>query len=37
MQTYNSQYGTGKDSTSNMTRIGRKTQIMEREIERQVA
>ena len=36
MTTNNTEYGTGKSSTAGITRVGRKTQNMEREIERQV-
>ena len=36
MNTNNTEYGTGKSSTQGMTRVGRKTDKMEREIERQV-
>ena len=36
MTTNNTEYGTGKNSTAAVARVGRKTEIMEREIERQV-
>ena len=36
MTTNNTEYGTGKSSTAGITRVGRKNQMMEREIERQV-
>ena len=36
MNTNNTEYGTGKNSTAGMTRIGRKNAMQEREIERQV-
>lgn len=37
MSTNNYEYGTGKNSTANIARVGRKTEIMEREIANQVA
>lgn len=37
MTTNNTEYGTGKSTTAGMTRVGRKKQRMEREIENQVA
>ncbi len=36
MNTYNTEYGTGKNPAAAITRVGRKNEIMEREIERQV-
>ena len=34
MTTNNTEYGTGKSTTDGMTRVGRKKQRMERDIER---
>ena len=36
MNTYNTEYGTGNNPAAAVTRVGRKKEIMEREIERQV-
>lgn len=36
MNTNNTEYGTGKSTTQGMTRVGRKNQRMEREIENAV-
>ena len=37
MTTNNTEYGTGKNKADLVTRVGRKTDLMEREIQRQVA
>ena len=37
MTTNNTEYGTAKSSTAGIARIGRKTDLMEREIANQVA
>ena len=37
MNTNNTEYGTGKNKADGIARVGRKNQMMEREIERQVA
>ena len=37
MTTNNTEYGTGRNAADGIARAGRKTQRMEREIERQVA
>lgn len=37
MKTNNTEYGTGKNKADLVTRVGRKTDLMEREIQRQVA
>ena len=36
MNTYNTEYGTGKNQAASIARVGRKTDKLEREIERQV-